>query len=58
MNGALVRIMPAADGTLFQTSQNFLPSAEFIYIAMVNKTKVSAEAKRTLKGYYQINGKA
>ncbi|ALA97050.1 hypothetical protein SKUN_00126 [Spiroplasma kunkelii CR2-3x] len=50
--------MPAADGTLFQTSQNFLPSAEFIYIAMVNKTKVSAEAKRTLKGYYQINGKA
>ncbi len=50
--------MSAADGTLFQTSQNLLPSAEFINTAMVNKAKVSAEAKQTLKGYYQINGKA
>ncbi|KAI92405.1 hypothetical protein [Spiroplasma melliferum] len=58
INGAVARIMPAADGTLFQTSQNLLPSAEFIDTAMVNKAKASAEAKRTLKGYYQINGKA
>ncbi len=34
-----------------------LKIAEFIDTAMVNKAKVSAEAKQTLKGYYQINGK-
>ncbi|WP_338965103.1 MULTISPECIES: hypothetical protein [unclassified Spiroplasma] len=46
VNGAVARIMPNKNGTLFQTAQSLVPTSDFIDDAMYKKAKVSPAAKK------------